>query len=315
MPSGRSSPSEVLQSLPSHCHCEDSDAWQSFKATHEDHGNAHQLSSREVRAEVMQEVDALTDADSALYKAALERFLKDIEAAERRFSTRILCLADFCLVLCGHGVHPKALQGSNQSLSELKKDLQKCGKRLAEGFSQTAELMSEVPRLARDLQQSLGNEALRRELEAALEAHQECSAQAEDLWHLAEAGCNVGAQQRELELEQSACTQHEEELTRACRRLCDVAGKAGDRSYAAKWSAVEQKLKGLGLRSAWASALEATELLEAEHLCQEKISKQLEQELRRQALLEAELVAPPEAKRALASLRTVTREPQARLLL
>ncbi|CAJ1384609.1 unnamed protein product [Effrenium voratum] len=82
---------QVLQSLPSHCHCEDSDAWQSFKATHEDHGNAHQLSLREVRAEVMQEVDALTDADSTLYKAALERFLKDIEAAERRFSTRILC--------------------------------------------------------------------------------------------------------------------------------------------------------------------------------------------------------------------------------
>jgi hypothetical protein len=44
-------------------------------------------------AEVIQKVDDVTKSDKVIYKAAVQRFIKDVETMEQRFQVKILCSA------------------------------------------------------------------------------------------------------------------------------------------------------------------------------------------------------------------------------
>eukprot|EP00913_Durusdinium_trenchii_P025448 g23890.t1 len=87
------------------------------------------------------------------------------------------------------------------------------------------------------------------------------------------------------------------------------------RSYEQHWLRAERKFASAARSSQplWRSVCQQAERLDAERITQEKISGLLDAELKRKVLLDAELVAPPEAKRALASLRTSSdRSPERR---
>jgi len=202
----------------------------------------------------------------------------------------------------------RVLQESQERMQVLKKDLERHGRTLAQGFSETAELLVEGPRRYAQAMQPQ-DEAIRSELLAALELHQECSSRAEDVWRLAEAGCDVGSKENELQMEASACLAHEEDLAEACRAIYKVAKVTKlpeARSFEQYWLRAEKKFKSSALP--WQRAMDVAEQLDAERVSKEKLSNLLDLELKRKVLLDAELVAPPEAKRALASLRTLARQ-------
>lgn len=79
-----------LDSLPAHCHC-DRPSWKTYVDTREDHGVAYQDSVEDESEEVPQKLDDLTRLDQALYKATVERFVRDVEEVEKRFGAKILC--------------------------------------------------------------------------------------------------------------------------------------------------------------------------------------------------------------------------------
>ncbi|CAE7443157.1 unnamed protein product [Symbiodinium natans] len=180
------------------------------------------------------------------------------------------------------------------------------GLRLQNRFEAPRELSAEVDRSP--------DEALRRQLASALRSHEECCEQAEAVWRLTEAGCDIGTRKHELELEQAACNVQEKDLTQACRDLCAAAKQAAAasgpsavadaaRSYVVQWQAVEAGLPQRWPQAEWPAVLQAADALDAERASQDSLSKQLSLETKREALLRAELDAPAEAKRALATLR------------
>jgi len=85
------------RALPSYCNCEDEEAWATFPELDESisrhnvttkHG-VNELSSHEIEM-----IDRINVVDTALYKAAVQRFLSDIDAAEQKHRVRILCNRD-----------------------------------------------------------------------------------------------------------------------------------------------------------------------------------------------------------------------------
>jgi hypothetical protein len=77
--------------LPGYCNCEDPEAWASFKPSIDTHGNTHQLTVEDLSTSDLEKVDALTQADLQLYKAATDRFVLEVRQAEKQHGVSILC--------------------------------------------------------------------------------------------------------------------------------------------------------------------------------------------------------------------------------
>lgn len=75
--------------LPSFCNCEDK-AWDNFPSASVTH-NVPQHSVQDLSSREVEMIDALTVADSVLWKASVERFLSDIDIVEKKHGVRILC--------------------------------------------------------------------------------------------------------------------------------------------------------------------------------------------------------------------------------
>ena len=82
----------LLGSLPDYCNCE-SPAWASYKETKDTHGEHYNQTIDDMPPDVVQKVDDMTKSDKVIYKAAVQRFIKDVEAMEQRFEVKILCSA------------------------------------------------------------------------------------------------------------------------------------------------------------------------------------------------------------------------------
>ena len=203
----------------------------------------------------------------------------------------------------GLNVACQVLQESRVRSEDLKKGLLSCSEALSESFSQAKELLVEAPKALK------ADEVLRRELREALEEQEACGGRALEAWHRAERGCEEGVG---LVEEQESCLEREEALTVACRRLYASAASG----YEAQWQRAEKKLSmGRRLREpTWQMAQQCAVGWQKELKAQEELSRLLEQELRHKVLLDAELMAPAEAKRAIASLRQLTRHEAPQLL-
>eukprot|EP00931_Biecheleriopsis_adriatica_P030052 TRINITY_DN17738_c0_g1_i1.p1 TRINITY_DN17738_c0_g1~~TRINITY_DN17738_c0_g1_i1.p1 ORF type:complete len:674 (-),score=115.87 TRINITY_DN17738_c0_g1_i1:310-2331(-) len=76
--------------LPSWCDCENKTSWSKAALSNEIHGGApHNF--WELSQETRQGIDSLTAGDAALYKAGVERFVRDVRKLEERLHGRILC--------------------------------------------------------------------------------------------------------------------------------------------------------------------------------------------------------------------------------
>lgn len=85
---------KVRKKLPEYCNCTDPVKWKTFWGTYAsyhgdktrtDHNVSHQPK------EVLRQVDKLTAADRALYKAGVERFVRELHEVEQQFNTKIMC--------------------------------------------------------------------------------------------------------------------------------------------------------------------------------------------------------------------------------
>lgn len=77
-------------SLPKYCDCEDHAKWMTLPVMHEAHGvrghDVQDLSEFDLKM-----IDALTEKDAMIWQAAVQRFISDIDDAEKETGTRILC--------------------------------------------------------------------------------------------------------------------------------------------------------------------------------------------------------------------------------
>jgi len=163
--------------------------------------------------------------------------------------------------------------------------------------------------------------SLQAELAAALQQHRAALSSSEEAWRFAELACARGASEAALVAEGEACTAAEERLTITSRSLYNAADQAArsgtealvapSRQCLADWDAAEPRLVATRVArlNAWPHALHAAHGLQQSRAAQERLQAYLRAEERRQHLLEKELVAPPEAKRALEAMRAATREP------
>ena len=81
---------QYLESLTEHCNCE-SPAWDSYNGTKDDHGVHHTITINDMPEEIIQIVDEMTKQDVEIYKAAIARFVRQLEDVEERFGQKILC--------------------------------------------------------------------------------------------------------------------------------------------------------------------------------------------------------------------------------
>eukprot|EP00933_Yihiella_yeosuensis_P024660 TRINITY_DN19122_c0_g1_i2.p1 TRINITY_DN19122_c0_g1~~TRINITY_DN19122_c0_g1_i2.p1 ORF type:complete len:200 (+),score=58.46 TRINITY_DN19122_c0_g1_i2:147-746(+) len=163
----------------------------------------------------------------------------------------------------------------------------------------------------------LPDSGIRGELEKALKHHQACLSKADHAWHMAETGCINATTEKELESEQASCNKFEEELKDACKALHKTAAKAmvegpeilkeSATNCCAEWNEAEPKLNDPSWKlRVWPDALMIAGNLDKERETQMNLEKLLQVEAMRKNLLDAELVAPPDARRALATMRTLT---------
>lgn len=213
------------------------------------------------------------------------------------------------------------LSQCSEKVRELKKDLRKRGKDLERNLTDSAELFSEAAGSFREGLRSsaLPDSAMRAQLLQALQEQQVCAQHAEDAWRLAELGCDIGCREKELEHEEMACSAREEALMGACRSLYSTASQAVidgpeevvsiARRFTTDWSAAETQLSSASWKErVWPSLFRAAARHDNERATQESLTKLLEIEANRKHLLDAELVAPPEAKRSLAAMRAAASE-------
>jgi len=158
----------------------------------------------------------------------------------------------------------------------------------------------------------------RQDLMAAAEEHRSALTRTEEAWHLAELLCERGAREHEIAAEGVACRAREEALTDATRRLYITAARAeatGSEAVAgacrrclADWDGAEPRLVAsrAACGAVWPKALIAADGLDQEREMQDGLQTILRSEATRRDLLEAELVAPSEARRAFASIRAAT---------
>jgi len=80
----------VSGSLPPYCDCEDHAMWKTFPGIHETHEvpshHVDDLSKLDLKR-----IDDLTERDAKLWQGAVKRFISDIDKAEHKTGTRILC--------------------------------------------------------------------------------------------------------------------------------------------------------------------------------------------------------------------------------
>eukprot|EP00930_Biecheleria_cincta_P066878 TRINITY_DN531_c1_g1_i1.p1 TRINITY_DN531_c1_g1~~TRINITY_DN531_c1_g1_i1.p1 ORF type:complete len:983 (-),score=302.74 TRINITY_DN531_c1_g1_i1:23-2947(-) len=213
------------------------------------------------------------------------------------------------------------LSQCSEKVRELKKELRKRGKDLERNLADSAELFSEAAMSFKEGLRSsaLPDSAMREQLLEALQEQQVCAQQAEDAWRLAELGCDIGCREKELEHEEMACSVREEALMGACRTLYSTASQAVmdgpeevvslARRFTTDWSAAETQLSSAPWKErVWPSLFRAAARHDNERATQESLTKLLEIEAKRKHLLDAELVAPPEAKRSLAAMRAAASE-------
>lgn len=218
------------------------------------------------------------------------------------------------------------LKVTNEKVRDLKKDLKKRGQDLVHGIEATSELLLEAAnRFSQAMSTSSADDsALREQLELALRQHQACTTRAEDAWRLAEMGCDIGGSEDSLAHEELACNVTEEDLLHACRGIYSVASEVAAegtddlvplaRQFTTDWEAAEALLGGMDWKGkVWPSLFRASGRLDAERATQDALTALLQMEAKRKNLLDAELVAPPEAKRALAAMRSLSSQETALL--
>lgn len=79
-----------LRSLPDSCKCE-SPTWSSFSPSDHHHGYSYNQTIEDMPQETIEKVDEMTTEDMKLYKAAVKRFIDEIEKVEQHFGSRVLC--------------------------------------------------------------------------------------------------------------------------------------------------------------------------------------------------------------------------------
>jgi len=80
--------------LPKWCDCENEKEWNKAPVHQDDHGASHDATD-DVSDEVLSMVDSMTENDRSLYNQALDRFMMEIDAAEKKFKTTIVCEGNF----------------------------------------------------------------------------------------------------------------------------------------------------------------------------------------------------------------------------
>jgi len=208
--------------------------------------------------------------------------------------------------------------------AELAEDLRQLGQQLGASAADSSQVHSQI---CSHLAGILGSGGipectLRGELMRALEQHEVCMSRAEEVWRQAELGCARGAGEAELELEQETCARCEEDLTMAARGLCSTAAQAawdGPEAIAAPskkcsqdWEAAEPQLvrAAVDRRNVWPLVLKLAASLDSERKAQQALKTVLRGEQTRRNLLDAEIAAPPEARRALAAMRVMACSPR-----
>jgi len=85
--------STYMAALPPSCNCEDKEAWESFprlSKENQGHGAAKHI-GLEMTSHDIEMIDNMNQADTVLYRAAVQRFLNAIDIAEQKHGVRILC--------------------------------------------------------------------------------------------------------------------------------------------------------------------------------------------------------------------------------
>ena len=75
-----------LNSLPAHCKCQNPEVWVSYVATDAAYGVSYGRSIDDMPEEGLEKVDAMT-----LDRAAVKRFMADVQKVEDQFGSKILC--------------------------------------------------------------------------------------------------------------------------------------------------------------------------------------------------------------------------------
>ena len=81
---------QLTQQLPAYCHCKDPTGWASAQLTFI-HEEGYSKGVDDYEDGLLEILDDMTQLDRHLYKAAVQRFIEDLEQLEKKFSTRILC--------------------------------------------------------------------------------------------------------------------------------------------------------------------------------------------------------------------------------
>lgn len=166
---------------------------------------------------------------------------------------------------------------------------------------------------------------LSRGLAASLREHQVRLSRAEEAWQQAEQVCerSHGRKETAVASEHDACADAEKALSQVTRKLynvCSHVAQSGPKDIrvpakrcCADLSMAEQQLAAAraARAAAWPKVVSAVGRLEAEREGLEGTRTCLQEETRRQNLLAAEIVAPPQAKRALASMRAAMKNQEA----
>mmetsp|Transcript_68494 Transcript_68494/g.155212 ORF Transcript_68494/g.155212 Transcript_68494/m.155212 type:complete len:343 (-) Transcript_68494:75-1103(-) len=87
---------KVYGKLPSYCDCKNATAWKSFQQSHTAYHekNVKTSSLLEQPPKVLEMIDRMTSADRALYQAAQERFVREMQELESKYSKTVLCDKD-----------------------------------------------------------------------------------------------------------------------------------------------------------------------------------------------------------------------------
>jgi len=216
------------------------------------------------------------------------------------------------------------LDHTTSRFAAAREELRRLGRQVGQHTGEAARVHSEVSdrlfgMLDEAASENIGqDDQARQALMAAAEEHRSALTRTEEAWHLAELLCERGAREHEIAAEGIACRAREEALTDATRRLYSTAARAaatGSEAVAgacrrclADWDGAEQRLVAsrAACGAVWPKALMAADGLDQEREMQDGLQTILRSEATRRDLLEAELVAPSEARRAFASIRAAT---------
>eukprot|EP00928_Gymnodinium_smaydae_P023789 TRINITY_DN19490_c0_g2_i1.p1 TRINITY_DN19490_c0_g2~~TRINITY_DN19490_c0_g2_i1.p1 ORF type:complete len:960 (-),score=231.57 TRINITY_DN19490_c0_g2_i1:286-3165(-) len=162
--------------------------------------------------------------------------------------------------------------------------------------------------------------AERRELLNAMANHQACLSEASEAWALTETLCERGRDEAALESEQRACAQKDDAYVASVEKLYQSAARAlvaidesGEsdplqapcRRYCREVETATPAAENAraAVAAAWEELLQLARGLDGERVLQGGLESLYRDKDRSRKLLDAELQAPPEARRALAAVR------------